>query len=233
MSVGLFASAVRGSRAGTRAWICAVLVSAAGLSASAIAAEGGAESAGPAASAGLHQAAPPEERIKAFIGAGVGSGSVRYKVNGNTVSFSDDFQGASDESPLIAVKVVSFGIAVKPNLYAGMDLTGLTQSGTVGTSKTDQLSNYFASLTWFPWERGLFLKGAAGVSSLFNGAGPQPERSNGLGMLVSAGYALRVYGPHHLMLSAEQGWQTYWGSSATKPESSRYNAAYVGYLWMP
>lgn len=206
------------------------LVAAVSLVAPAFAAEGGTEGASPAASAGP----PPEEKIQAFIGAGFGSGTARYTVNGNTVSFSDQFQGSNDESPLIAVKVVSFGVAVKPTLYVGMDLTGLTQSGTVGPNKTNlQLSNYFVSLTWFPWERGLFLKGAAGVSSLFIGTGTQSERTNGLGALVSAGYALRIHGPHHLTVSAEQGWQTYWGSSETKPDSSQYNAAYVGYMWMP
>ena len=218
-----------------RTWICAAaLVSAASFAACALAAEGGTERASPAASAGPPQA-PPEETIKAFIGAGFGSGTARYTVNGTTKSFSDQFQGSSDESPLIAVKVVSFGIAVRPNLYAGMDLTGLTQSGTVGANRTDlQLSNYFATLTWFPWERGLFLKSAVGFSSLFIASGPsQSDRSNGLGVLVSAGYALRVHGAHHLTFSAEQGWQTYWGSGDTKPDSSQYNAAYVGYMWMP
>jgi hypothetical protein len=210
------------------------LVAAVCLAAPALAAEGGTESASPAASAATPQASPPEEKIEAFIGAGFGSGTARYTVNGTTVSFSDQFQGSNDESPLIAVKVVSFGVAVKPTLYVGMDLTGVAQSGTVGASKTNlQLSNYFASLTWFPWERGLFLKGAAGVSSLFKGVGSESERANGLGVLVSAGYALRIHGAHHLTFSAEQSWQTYWGSGATRPDSSQYNAAYVGYMWMP
>lgn len=210
-----------------------MLVSAASFAACALAAEAGTES-GPAASAGPPQAPPPEETIKVFIGAAFGSGTARYTVNGTTKSFSDQFQGSSDESPLIAVKVVSFGVAVRPNLYAGMDLTGLTQSGTVGTDKTNlQLSNYFATLTWFPWERGLFLRGGAGVSSLFKGVGSESERSNGLGVLISAGYALRVHGAHHLTFSAEQSWQTYWGSGATRADNSEYNAAYVGYMWMP
>ena len=177
----------------------------------------------------------PEEQTKGFIGAGIGSGTARYKINGTTVSFSDQFQGSNDETLLVAFKVVSFGIEMKPNLFAGADLTGVAQSGTVGPNRTDlQLSNYFASLTWFPWERGLFLKGAAGVSSLFIASGPsQSDRSWGLGALVSAGYALRLSGAHHLTLSAEQGWQTYWRSSATRPDSSQYNAAYLGYMWKP
>jgi hypothetical protein len=199
-----------------RVSVRAVLVAAASLAAPAIAAD------------------PPEEKTRAFIGAGVGTGTARYTVNGTSVSFSDVFRGSDDESPFVAVKVVSFGVEVRPNLFAGADLTGVAQSGTVSGSKISlQLSNYFATLPWFPWERGLFLKGAAGFSSLFIASGGDSERSNGLGALVSVGYALRLSGAHHLTFSAEQGWQTYWGSGATRPDSSHYNAAYVGYMWRP
>jgi hypothetical protein len=176
---------------------------------------------------------PPEEQTKAFVGVGVGTGTARYKVNGTTKSFSDSLRGSSDESPFIAVKVVTFGVEVKPNLFAGADLTGVAQSGTNTNTGTNtlQISNYFASLTWFPWERGLFLKGAAGVSSFFIASGSQSDRSWGLGALVSAGYSLRISGAHHLMLSAEQGWQTYWKASETRPDGSQYNAFYLGYIW--
>ena len=197
-----------------RVWVCAAFVSAASFAAPAIAAD------------------PPEEQTKAFIGAGVGSGTARYRINGTTKSFSDTFQGATDEVPFIAAKVLTFGVEVKPNLFAGADLTGVAQSGTVGTDKTDlQINNYFATLTWFPWEKGLFLKGAAGVSSLFIGSGSQSDRSWGLGAHVSAGFALRLSGPHHLTFSAEQGWQTYSKSSETRPDSSQYNAFILGYMW--
>jgi hypothetical protein len=210
----------------------AALVSAAGFAACAIAAEGATEIAGPAAGAPA-QATPSEEKTKAFVGVGVGTGTARYKVNGTTKSFSDSLHGSSDESPFIAVKVVTFGVEVKPNLFAGADLTGVAQSGTDTNTGTNtlQISNYFASLTWFPWERGLFLKGAAGLSSFFIASGTQSDRSYGLGALVSAGFALRISGAHHLMLSAEQGWQTYWKSSETRPDGSQYNAFYLGYLW--
>jgi hypothetical protein len=174
----------------------------------------------------------PEEKPHAFIGVAVGSGTARYTVNGTTRTFSDTFEGATDEAPFIAVKVLSFGVEVKPNLFAGADLTGVAQSGTVGTNKTDlQINNYLATLTWFPWERGLFLKVAGGVSSLFVGSGTQSDRVWGAGGLVSAGIALRLSGPHHLTFTAEEGWQRYWSSGEARPDSSQYNAFYLGYMW--
>ena len=176
----------------------------------------------------------PEEQIKAFVGLGLGSGVASYNVNGERITFSNVFQGAADEAPFVAVNVLSFGVDVGRNLFAGADLTGVAQSGTVGASKTSlQISNYFASLTWFPWERGLFLKAGAGASSFFLSSGPQSERVWGPGVLVSAGYALRITGAHHLTLSAEQAWQWYTGSGATKPDSSQYSAAFLGYMWRP
>jgi hypothetical protein len=174
----------------------------------------------------------PEEKTHAFIGLAAGSGTARYTVNGTTRTFSDTFEGATDEAPLVAVKVLSFGVEVKPNLFAGADLTGVAQSGTVGTNKTDlQINNYLATLTWFPWERGLFLKVAAGVSSLFVGSGTQSDRVWGAGGLVSAGFALRLSGAHHLTFTAEEGWQRYYSSGDTRPDSSQYNAFYLGYMW--
>jgi hypothetical protein len=191
----------------------AVLASAAGLAA-------------PAA------AAPPEETAHAFIGAGLGSGSASYKVNGTTVTFNDRLQGSNDESPFIAVKVVSAGYEVRRTLYAGLDLTGVTQSGTVATNKTNlQISSYLGTLTWFPWEKGLFLKAGAGLASLFISSGSQSERSWGPAFLLSAGFALRLTGAHHLTFSAEQGWQWYSGSGATSPDNSQYSAGFIGYMW--
>jgi hypothetical protein len=182
---------------------------------------------------------PPEERTQVFAGAGLGGGfGARSKTNGRTVTFDDQLQGATDKTPLVAIKLASFGIALKPGLFAGIDLSGIGQSGKVGGNNTHlQITNYFAALTYFPWETGLFLRGGAGLSTFVqttNVSGSQTtERSGGLGFLVAAGYALQLTGAHHLTLTVEQTWQSYGGSSATKPSSSQAGAAYLGYMWRP
>src|SRR5690242_10237781 len=70
-------------------------------------------------------AATGEGRTRVIIGAGLGGASnARFKVNGQTVSFNDRFAGSTDSTSTVAVKVATFGIALRPGFYAGLDLTG-------------------------------------------------------------------------------------------------------------
>jgi hypothetical protein len=180
-----------------------------------------------------------EGRTRVIIGAGLGGVSgAKYKVNGQTISFKDRFQGSTDATSTVAVKVATFGIALKPGLYAGLDLTGVAKAGNVPVTPTSnektylQITDYFAALTWFPWESGLFLKAGTGISTfalaIENG---NNTHASGLGFLVGAGYALQLTGNHHLTLTVEQTWQSYGGSSSTKPDSSQFASFFLGYLY--
>jgi hypothetical protein len=179
---------------------------------------------------------------RVIIGAGLGGASnAKFKVNGQTVSFKDRFAGSTDDTPTVAVKVATFGIALKPGFYAGLDLTGIGKSGNVPSGPGTQdktvleIIDYFGALTWFPWESGLFLKAGAGLSSFaaaVNSNGTtNTTHASGLGFLLGAGYALQLSGAHHITLSAEQTWQSYGGSSSTKPDSSQFTSVFLGYLY--
>jgi hypothetical protein len=214
--------------------LAALLVLAAGFAAPAIAQGQPESSTGTAA--GPDAAAPASSPTKVFVGAGLGGGfGAKTKINGRTVTFDDQLQGTTDKSPLVAVNVATFGIAMRPGLYAGIDLTGFGQSATAlnGDKRHLQITNYFASLTWFPWETGLFLRGGAGLSQYVSTIGSTTEHAGGLGFLVAAGYALQLTGAHHLSLTVEQTWQSYGGSSTTKPDSSQIGGVFLGYMWMP
>jgi hypothetical protein len=207
--------------------LAALLVLAAGPAAPALA-QGQPESAA--------SAAPSQGTTKVFAGAGLGGGfGARYKVNGTSVTFDDRLQGTTDKTPLVAVNVASFGIAMAPGLFAGIDLSGFGQSGTAlnGDKTNLQITNYLAALTYFPWESGLFLRAGAGLSNFVIRVGSTTDHANGLGFLVAAGYALQLSGSHHLSLTVEQTWQSYGGSSATKPDSSQIGAVFLGYMWKP
>jgi hypothetical protein len=210
-----------------------LLLVSASFAATAIAAEGQAASEAGSATTG-------DGRTRVIIGGGLGAGSgAKYKVNGQTVTFSDRFQGSPDDTPVVAVKVATFGIALAPGLYAGLDLTGVAKAGNVPKGGAPltlektyiQITNYFGAVTWFPWETGLFLKGGAGISTMGITVESSSERATGFGFLVGAGFALNLSGGHHLTLSAEQSWQSYGGSSTTKPSSSQFASAFLGYLY--
>lgn len=183
-----------------------------------------------------------EGKTRVIIGGGLGGGfGAKYKVNGgNYVTFTDRFKGSPDDTPTVAVKVATFGIALAPGLYAGLDLSGVAKAGNVpaaGAPTTLQktsvsITDYFAAVTYFPWESGLFLKGGAGISSFARVAESLDTiRGTGFGFFVGAGFALRLSGAHHLTLTVEQAWQSYGGSGTNKPDNSQFGAAYLGYLY--
>src|SRR6266568_475327 len=220
--------------ASVRTALLAVLLAASAV-APAVAAEGppqGVPAAGEAAAAPPAPDKSSGEPSKVYIGAGVGPGlGARFKVNGNTVAFSDQFQGATDKSPLVAVNVASFGLALNSKTLVGIDLSAVAQLGTIAGNATHvQISNYFAALTYFPWEKGLFVRGGAGISNFVTVSGSQSDRVYGFGALLGAGYALQLSGRHHLTLTYTQTWQSY-SSSGSKPDSSQFGAVYLGYMY--
>src|SRR2546428_6282181 len=156
--------------------------------------------------AGEAAAAPPApdkssgEPSRVYIAAGIGPGlNARFKVNGNTVTFSDQFQGTTDKSPLVAVNVASFGLALNSKTLVGLDLSAVAQAGTIAGTKTHvQITNTLAAVTYFPWETSLYLRGRGGISNLVTVSGSQSDRVYGFGALLGAGYALQVGGRHHL-----------------------------------
>src|SRR6266705_6080922 len=91
---------------------------------------------------------PSGEPTKMFIGGGIGPAlNPRYKVNGKTITFSDQFQGATDKISPIALSV-SFGLALNPNTFVGFDGSAASQIGKIaGTNTHVQISNYFAGET--------------------------------------------------------------------------------------
>jgi len=207
----------------------AVLFVAAGFAAHAIAAE--------AQTGGEGSTSTSEGTTRVIIGGGLGGGfGAKFKKNGQTVTFDDVFNGAGDKTPLVAVNVATFGIALKPGFYVGLDLSGMAQAGKIlGNSTSVQVTNYLAAVTWFPWETGLYLRGGAGLGTFvqvsnINGS-QTTDHASGLGVMVGLGYALKLSGAHHLTLTAEQTWQSYGGSGATKPDNSQVGAVYLGYLY--
>ena len=220
--------------ASVRTGLLAVFLAASAV-APAVAAEGqpqGVPAAGEAAAAPPAPDKSSGEPSRVYIAAGIGPGlNARFKGNGNTVTFSDQFQGTTDKSPLVAVNVASFGLALNSKTLVGLDLSAVAQAGTIAGTKTHvQITNTLAAVTYFPWETGLYLRGGVGISSLVTVSGSQSDRVNGLGALLGAGYALQVSGRHHLTLTYTQTWQSY-SSSGTKPDSSQFGAVYLGYMY--
>src|SRR2546428_4990913 len=94
-----------------------------------------------------------------YVGTGIGRGlGAKYKLNGQTISFDDRLQGATDKSPLIAINVVNAGIALSPSLLFGFSGPPGSQTGTLaGNDAHLQTNNSLSALTWYPAEQGCFV----------------------------------------------------------------------------
>jgi hypothetical protein len=184
----------------------------------------------PAPAAALDE--PPREGIKWYLGTGLGPGiDARYKFNGQTITFDDRLQGATDKTGLIGLNLINGGIALTPRLLVGGSVSAVAQSGKIAGDDTHiQINNYLAMLTYFPFEHGFYVRGGAGYSNITIEVGSNSDSAGGIGILVGAGYNLRLVGRHYLSFAVDQSFQSY-GSSDTKPESSRFSAAYLGYMY--
>jgi hypothetical protein len=167
-----------------------------------------------------------------YIGTGIGGGfGAEYSLNGRTVTFSDHLQGTTEKSPLIGLNILNAGVTLGSNWMVGFTGSSVSQSGTSpsGDGRV-QINTYLVSATWFPAEKGVFLRagvGAANIQSELNGV---TDQVNGSAGLFGVGYALQLGTKHNITFTLDHSRQSY-GSSTTRPENSKFSAAYVGYLY--
>jgi len=167
-----------------------------------------------------------------YVGTGLGPGlSAKYKLNGQSISFNDRLQGASDKTPLIALNIINAGIALSPKLLFGFSGSAVSQTGKLAGSDTHlQINNYLATFTWFPVEKGFFLRGGAGLSNILVDTSNGNDVARGFGILVGAGFAVPIATRHNITFTVDYSRQSYNGSS-TKPDSSQFGAVYLGYMY--
>jgi hypothetical protein len=132
------------------------------------------------------------------------------------------------------------GATLTPQLLLGFDLLSLSSFG----SQVDQFGNGYDStatildtdvmLTFFPWERGFFVRGGVGPTFLtFDTRSPGFHDSvsyAGFNGDVGAGYAFWLGQRFNFTVNADFAAQTY-GSSSTAPESSRFFLVWLGFDW--
>jgi len=177
-------------------------------------------------------ASPPRMRGPWYIGFGVGWGTGSYVVNGATVSFADHVAPFGALGFSLNFKV---GATLSPQLLLGFDFTGVATSGRgAGVDRTIAVGNYVAMLTWFPMERGFFLRGGTGLATLswsdsLYGATRSSGRG-GLGVVGGLGYAFWLGWSFNLTLNLDVSAQFY-GSRTNEPSRSGAVSLFMGFDW--
>jgi len=177
-------------------------------------------------------AAADDGGFKWYAGAGIGVGlNARYTLNGQHLSFDDGMPGATDKSGLAALNIINVGVELNSKTLLGFGGSLVAQTGKVnGNDAQIQINNYHALLTYFPFERGFFVRGGGGLSSIYTNDATTKVHNSGVGVLVGAGYALNLVTHHYLTFTLDQSFQFY-SSSTNKPKNSEFSAFYLGYMY--
>jgi hypothetical protein len=179
---------------------------------------------------------PPQFRPRDtwYIGFGLGSGGGQYRDSVGTRALSDI--GTDSTSVFLNFKV---GATLTPRLLLGLDIAGISTTGSAGTgwfgpmNATVQITNYDAMLTWFPMERGLFLRGGAGLSAftLDDPSAITLRSIRGVNATVGGGYAFWLGRTFNLTVNLDLSAQRYDSSAAGAPTRSNFTALWLGFDW--
>jgi hypothetical protein len=175
--------------------------------------------------------APPEkERGNWYIGFGLGGGDGALTPRGGlAAALGKDRLRFSGDKGSFNFRI---GATASPKLLLGLDTGAVVASddrvalGGATYKATSSLTYYDAAFMFFPWERGLFLRGGVGLSSasfILEGGGTKTEVSaNGLNVLGGVGYAfwlgrsfnltLNLDGQRHAFDTVDLGGATSWSA---------------------
>ena len=171
---------------------------------------------------------PPPARGRWYAGFGLGGGLGRA-----TDSFGDgDLGNWVDGGSTTLFLQAQAGLTLTPHLLLGADVGVLgTASRVAGVGKSVWISNYDAMLTWYPLERGPFLRGGAGLSVFTRSwSGFSTGQFKGGNLTVGAGWAFPLARSFNLTVHADYSSQWY-GSNAISLSRSSFAALWLGFDW--
>jgi outer membrane protein with beta-barrel domain len=185
--------------------------------------------------AALAPVAAAQERIdwsKWYAGAGIGPGiSAHYRQDGRTLNFDEGMQGATDKSALAGFNIGG-GIQLDSRTLVGLGGSAVGKTAKInGNDAHTQINNYFVLATYFPYERGFFVRAGGGYANILVDNGTTSERTGGAGVQLGAGWAWRLVTQHYLTLAVDQSFQFYRSNSDHRPTRSEFSAAYLGYMY--
>lgn len=167
-----------------------------------------------------------QSRASAYFGFGLGSGLGAFTVNGGSRSFSEPLHGSSVPLAL----QLEAGATLSPNVLLGGDLRLVRAQSTAGDVLVGlQMIDLTCMATWYPVQRGFFVRGGVGLAAL----GVKAASSDlvlGGGAVVGLGWAFWLGQQFNLTLNVD-GSAALFPSKADRPSSSRFLDLYVGFGW--
>jgi hypothetical protein len=169
-----------------------------------------------------------------YAGFGLAGGGGQVTAAGGTATFKQILGG----SPTNVALRVEAGKTLTPRLLLGLDVTAFNSAIRESEySASITIVNADAMVTWFPMERGLFLRGGLGLSryayqvSLAGATGS--AGTNGVNAAAGLGYAFWLGDSFNLTVGLDASGQ-WWGDhdgGTTGPRTSSFWALGVGLDW--
>jgi hypothetical protein len=189
----------------------------------------------PAPEAPPPPARAPYTRDSWYLGAGFGTG---LGASSGTGSDAGTLTTMGIGSVTNLVFNLKGGMTLTPHLLVGLDVIKLRSSSATGDwqSALNVITNYDAMVTWFPWQRGLLLRGGLGYSVLdrnltrYPGYGLETYLSYGANLTAGAGYAFWLGETFNLSVVVDASAQHYFSTPAT-PFGSTITGTGLLTLW--
>jgi outer membrane protein with beta-barrel domain len=169
---------------------------------------------------------------KWYAGAGLGLGiNAHYRQDGRTFNFDEGMPNATDKSQLGAYRIDG-GVQLDPKTLVGLSLSGVGKTAKInGNDASTSITNFLATATYFPAERGFFVRGGLGYSGMVVDDGVDKRHTGGVGLLAGLGWAWNVVSQHYVTVSIDQSFQFYHSNNDHRPTRSEFSAAYLGYMY--
>jgi hypothetical protein len=186
---------------------------------------------------------PAQQRGSWYIGFGLGGGDGSVNLPSGALSSSGgkfSFKEYLGPSPTTVGLNLKLGATLTPKLLLGGDITAIRSNSTdSGVDASLQITNYLAMVTFFPWEKGFFLRGGLGFSKFsydVNVSGTSLSNSeSGTAAQVGLGYAWWLGKAFNLTVNLDFSGQSYGDSGSDPygalPKSSSFWALGVGCDW--
>jgi hypothetical protein len=185
---------------------------------------------------------PIQQRGSWYIGFGLGGGDGSVNLPAgpiNSSGGSTSFRNYLRMSPTTVGINLKIGATLTPKLLLGGDITAIRSAGSQdGVDASLQITNYLAMVTFFPWEKGFFLRGGLGFSKFnydVSGGFSASNSETGSAVQVGLGYAWWLGKAFNLTANLDFAGQSYGNSSSDPhgalPKSSSFWALGVGFDW--
>ena len=185
-----------------------------------------------------HEPLGGRSRFYAGFAAGIGDG--RWTVDGKSVSWGDIPGIGSPIAPSIALRV---GLTLSPTVLVWTEVLAVGRyggaavglgGGAASTERKAAVNHFSLGMTWYPWVRGAFIRGGAGLAEAFEeyhtAQLESVPRTFGFGLTGGAGWAFLLVDHVALVLEGDL-LKGFYGEAPGRPSSSLAWATMVGLEW--